>query len=158
MTTKRKAVGVTLVGAVVAFMLAPQAPLGQAIWPAVVELDPSPTAVQEGLFLLLGVITALAFGGGIAFLLFAGPAVRDVVGPDRPALARALHLGTFWLLWNWWVHESLHMVVGLRAGGLLAIEYGFHVTMIAATMVVIYGLLELARDRVSRARASAIAR
>lgn len=157
MTRRQQALLVTIVGAVAAFLLAPQSPLGRALWPAPVTLDPGPTPIQMGLFMLLGAITALAFGAGLAFLVHGARPVRELVGPDRPVLARAVHLSAFWVLWNWWVHDSLHMVVGLDAGGLLAIEYAFHVTLMLAGAILAYGLVVVSGRRTGQRRATASA-
>lgn len=147
MTTRTKAVTVTIAAAAAAFLLAPQAPLGQALWPPPVELDPAPSGAQVGMFMLLGLITSVAFGAALAFLLFGLDAVRSLTGPGRPGLTRAAHLATSWALGNWWLHDNLHLVVGLDAGGLLAIEYAFHVTLIIAAATLVYGFAVAGRGR-----------
>jgi hypothetical protein len=131
---------ITVVAAVAAFMLGPQAPLGQLVWPATVDLDPAPAGAQVGLFMLLGVIEALAFGAGLAILILGRAIVRRFVPPGRTGLATATHLALFWMLGNWWLHDGLHMVAGLHTGPLLAVEYAFHVTLIAAAGVLTYAL------------------
>ncbi|MGH9166250.1 MAG: hypothetical protein ACRD02_00200 [Acidimicrobiia bacterium] len=135
---------ITVAGGVLAFLLGPQAPIGQQIWPPTVELNPPPGGAQLGLFMLLGAIESLAFGAGVAFLLLGRKPLRRLFGPRRAGLATATHLAVFWLLWSWWLHDGLHMVVGLQARGLLAIEYAFHVTLILAGGILAYGLATLA--------------
>lgn len=149
MTTRTKASTVTIVVAAAAFLLNPQTPLGQTLWPAPVQLDPAPTGAQTGLFMLLGVVTALAFGAGVAFLRYGLPAVRGLVGSERAGLARAMHVATSWALGNWWLHDNLHMIVGFDAGGLLAIEYAFHVTLIIAAATLVHGFVVTAGSRVA---------
>ncbi len=61
---------VALVTAIPAFLLAPAAPLGHAVWPAPAELTPPPTPTQVEFFVLLGACEALALGLGVAFLIF----------------------------------------------------------------------------------------
>ena len=159
MTTKQKTLTVTLIAAVIAFLFAPTSPLGQAIWPPpLLELDPAPTAAQIGLLMLLGVMEALTFGAGLAFLLYGRPYVRDLVGSDRPGLARAMHLSIFWLLWNWWLHIALHMVTGTSPAGLLMVDYAFHVPLFASAGILAYGAVVVARDRVSVAQTSPVGR
>jgi hypothetical protein len=136
---------ITVTGGVLAFLLSPQAPIGQQIWPPTVELNPPPIGAQLGLFMLLGVIESLAFGAGVAFLLLGRQPLRRLFGPQRTGLAAATHLAVFWLLWSWWLHDGLHMVAGLHAGRLLAIEYAFHVTLILAGVILAYGLATLGR-------------
>lgn len=55
-------------------------------------------------FALPSLLEALAFGGGVAFLLAAGPIVRQA----RSGLAIAAYLGTAWLLMAAWPHGNLH--------------------------------------------------
>lgn len=142
--TTRMFTAITLAGGVLAFLFAPQAPIGQMLWPATVELNPAPAGAQVGLFMLQGAISALAFGAGAAFLLLGREPLQRLFGLGRAVLPTATHLAVFWLLWSWWLHEGLHMVAGLHAGRLLAIEYAFHVTLIIAGGVVAYALFTLA--------------
>jgi hypothetical protein len=55
-----------------------------------------------------------------------------------------------WLLVNWWAHDSLHLHVGASAhalNALLGIEFGFHVTIIVAGLILISFLLVPWRNR-----------
>lgn len=131
---------ITVTGGVCAFLLAPQSPLGQQLWPAMLELDPAPVGAQVGLFMLLGAIESLAFGAGLAVLLVGGEPLRRLFGAQRVGLAAATHLSVFWLLWSWWLHVGMHMTSGMRAGRVLFIEYAFHVTSILASAVLAYAL------------------
>lgn len=136
---------ITVVGGVCAFLLAPQAPFGERLWPAMLQLDPAPVGAQVGLFMLLGAIESLAFGAGLAVLLAGGEPVRRVFGAQHARLAAATHLSLFWLLWSWWLHVGMHMTSGMRAGRVLFIEYAFHVTSILAGAVLAYAVLVLGR-------------
>ncbi|MGI8876675.1 MAG: hypothetical protein ACR2KP_20595 [Egibacteraceae bacterium] len=142
-SASRAFAAITLGGGVLAFLFAPQAPIGRMLWPATVALDPAPVGAQIGLFMLQGAISALAFGAGVAFLLLGREPLQRLFGLGRAGLATATHLAVFWLLWSWWLHEGLHMVAGLHAGRLLAIEYAFHVTLIVAGGVLAHALLTL---------------
>lgn len=146
MKTRTKFAVVTVVVGALAFVFAPNGPLGGLLWPEPAGFATAPTGVQELLFVVLGLVTALAFGAGVAYLIYGWSYVDDVLGPDRSRLAVAFHVSVFWLLWSWWLHENLHVVMGMEVWPLLAIEYGFHVTMIAAAGVVAYTALVLARD------------
>jgi hypothetical protein len=55
------------------------------------------------------------------------------------------YLAIGWFLVNWWPHDSLHQHVGLELGGLLAIEYAFHVTLMIAGAALAYFLVTLLR-------------
>lgn len=130
---------VTLVVAIAVFLLGSHGPLGYVLWPTPVALASPPTAIQEKLFMVLDALEALAFGLGVAFLLFAWPAVGRATGSSH-GRALVMYLATAWLLSNWWIHDNLHMVVGLRPNGLLGIEYGFHVTLIIAGAALAYSM------------------
>jgi hypothetical protein len=124
-----KAVIITLVFAMVGFLTEPHGPLG-GFWAPSPDMPPA-TGIQTPLFMVLGIAEALAFGLGISFLLFGYSTMRDTA-PVSASMARAAHLSIFWLLANWWAHDSLHVHNGMNLNGLLAIEYGFHVTLILA--------------------------
>jgi purine-nucleoside phosphorylase len=47
-------------------------------------------------------------------------------------LARLAHISIAWVLINWWSHDSFHIANGLDLGGLLVIEYAYHVTLMTA--------------------------
>jgi hypothetical protein len=138
MSRTSKVVSVTLLLAIAAFLFGSHGPLGRTLWPAPVSLASPPTAMQEKLFMLLDVVEALAFGLGLAFVSFAWPAVKRIV----PSTGRAaiMYVSTAWFLANWWIHDNFHMVVGFNPGGLLAIEYGFHVTLMVAAVALAYSL------------------
>lgn len=122
----------TLVLAVIAFLANPSGPLG-SFWRPSPEIM-LPTGAQLLLFILLTVAEAIAFGLGISFLIFGFPVVRHVL-PRSKGLAVAAYLSIAWLLANWWPHDSLHVANGMNMGGLLAIEYVFHVTLMAAGVI-----------------------
>lgn len=134
---------VTLAGGLVAFLLGPHAPIGAQIWPAMLETSPPPVGAQVGLFTLISAVEALAFGAGLAVLLFAGRPIRTLFGPQRAGLATATHLSLFWLLWSWWLHVALHNTSGMRPGRILFIEYAFHGSSIVAAGVIVYALTVL---------------
>jgi len=80
---------------------------------------------------LLNVAESLAFGLGVAFLIFGYPLVR-AISPASELLTRLAHVSIAWLLLNWWPHDSLHIANGHNIPGLIAIEYGFHITLMLA--------------------------
>jgi hypothetical protein len=136
MKTWMKVLIVTVLVAVPAFLAEPNGPLG-SFWAPHPE-GPVPTDAQLPLFMLMGVLEAVTFGTAIAFLLFGYPLV-EAIGSASRSLAHAAQVSIAWLLGNWWAHDSLHMHVGDNTGALLAIEYGFHVTlMIAGAVLAIF--------------------
>ena len=132
----------TLVLAAVAFVASPNAPLGR-FWAPALGI-PQPSAAQLPLFIILNLAEVLTFGLGVSFLIFGFPLVR-AISPASAGLTRAAHISTAWLLFNWWPHDSLHLHVGLELNGLLAIEYGFHITLMIAGAIVAAFLLTLLR-------------
>ena len=135
---------VTLVLAAIAFLASPNGPLG-AFWrpsPAF----PQPSDAQLPLFILLNVAEALAFGLGIAFLIFGYP-LMQTIAPASKRLTFWAFLSIAWLLFNWWPHDSLHVANGINLSGLLVIEYVFHVTLMVAGAILAYFFFALLRQR-----------
>src|SRR3989338_10619101 len=84
---------------------------GHTFWPPAAGL-PVPTPTQIGFFEFFGIIEALFFGFGVAFIIFGYPLVRRVAQElKRPALAGFVALA--WLLVSWWPHDNLHMHNGM---------------------------------------------
>ena len=135
---------VTLVLAVIAFLASPNGPLG-GFWRPSADF-PQPTDAQLPLFILLNVAESLAFGFGISFLIFGYPLLQTIL-PASKGLTLAAHLSIAWLLVNWWPHDSLHVANGMNLNGLLAIEYGFHVTLMVAGAILAFFFLALLRQR-----------
>jgi len=151
MKTWAKVTIVTLLVAVPAFLLAPNGPLG-VFWDPHPE-TPNPTGVQVPLYILLGLINAVVLGLGVSFLLFGYPLVSAVGGASR-RLTRAAHIAIGWVLVSWWLHDNLHMVIGMELGGLLGIEYGFHVTLMIAGVTTAAFFLKALRGQELRAGAA----
>jgi hypothetical protein len=135
---------VTLVLAAIAFLASPNGPLG-VFWRPAADIA-APTGGQVPLLILLNIAEVLTFGLGIAFLIFGYPMVKTAV-PASKGLTRAAHLSIAWLLINWWPHDSLHVAAGLNLNPLIAIEYGFHVTLMVAGVILAYFFLTLLRQR-----------
>jgi hypothetical protein len=133
MQTKWKVTIVTVVVGVLAFMVAPNAPAGgwwESAWPFAEPVDAEPVGAQVGMLMLYGLISALAFGLAVAFLIF-GWKPTKAAAPSMPA-AMGMYIAIAWILGNWYVHDNLHMINGHNFWGLIVLEYVFHVTLIAA--------------------------
>jgi len=133
---------VTVVLAAFAFILSPNGPLG-SFWSPDPHM-PTPTAGQLPLFILLNVAEVVTFGIGLAFLTFGLPIMR-AVAPASKGLTRAAQISIAWLLFSWWPHDSLHVHNGMALGGLLVIEYVFHVTLMIAGVILAWFFLTLQR-------------
>jgi hypothetical protein len=131
---RTKWIVVTVVFAAFAFLFSVTGPLGFVLGWHQAAGTPTPTGLQLPLFILLGLLEALAFGFGVAFLRFGYPSMR-AAGPAPVALTRAAHLSIAWVMLNWWSHDSFHAANGLDLGGLLAIEYAYHVSLMLAGVI-----------------------
>lgn len=116
---------------VLAFPTAANGPLGPVLGWRPAPGGPTPEGVQVPLFVVLGLGEAVALGFGVAFLLFGYPWMHGA-GPAPAPLTRAAHVAIAWWLANWWSHDSFHVANGPNLGGLLIIEYAYHVTLMAA--------------------------
>jgi hypothetical protein len=117
--------------------------LTRILWPPAPGV-PEPTGAQLPLFILLNVLEVLTFGLGIAFTAFGLPLVRRAAG-NLGLSPWPAYVAIAWSLVSWWPHDSLHVANGLNLGGLLLIEYGFHVTLYAAGLIVAWYFLATLR-------------
>jgi hypothetical protein len=118
----------------------------------------SPTPAQMALLFPIFIFEALALGIGVAFLRYGWPLVRRVVGDSR-RLVMATYVSAAWLMVNWWLHDNLHISNGLDINSLIAIDWAFHTTLIAAGAVVCYAFFESLRQgrlRLTAAPADAV--
>lgn len=135
---------ITFIVGVAAFLASPNAPLG-GFWEMQTGMH-APEGVQKGLFMLLAAIQSFAFGFGCAFLLFGWEAVRSFLRTSG-GLDLGVYLAIAWSLLSWWPHSNLHQTHNPdNIGGLLAIEYGFHVTLIFGAVVIAYVVLMRSRQ------------
>lgn len=129
--------------AVTAGVAAAAVPLSFVLWRTPPGVATPPSGLLP-LFVPIGVvIPALAFGFGVAFLLFGARLVRV---DGAPAMSRAAFASIGWLLLNWWPHSNFHRVANGWAN-VVVIDYFFHATVIAATCVVAIFFLRLVRER-----------
>ena len=125
----------TVVIGVAAFFTGPQ------IWPMSHDVPMPPPNLLPG-YMALSVVEALAFGFAVAFVVFGWPAIRDL-RLGAPWLNRMLFVTLAWFMGNWWIHDSLHMHIGLDMNRLFYIELGFHMTMLACGVTLALSLLRL---------------
>lgn len=138
----KPALVVTLVLTVVAVLANPSGPLG-GFWRPAADM-PTPTGAELPFAILLKIAEGLTFGLGISFLIFGYPLVR-AISPASLGVTRAAHVSIAWLLFNWWPHDSLHIANGMNMGGLLALEYAFHITLMIAGAILAAFFLTLLR-------------
>lgn len=138
MSTKILVAAVTL-----AFGL-PAMALGQVIWPSAPG-SPQPTPEQLPFLVAVSALESLLFGMGIAFLAFGLPIVQRPVASSLRAWSVYAAIG--WTLVSWWPHDNFHRAVGMDIQGLIYLEYGFHVTLIAGALVIAAFFLDVMTGR-----------
>jgi hypothetical protein len=132
MRTAAAAAVVTPAVAVPALALTP------TLFPPSPHMAPAPEQVP--FFVVLAGINALALGLGLAFVAFGLPTMRRALAPAGRGRAAAAYLAVAWLLLSWYPHGGLHASNGMDTGALLWIEYGFHVPLVIAPLVLIWAL------------------
>ncbi len=135
MSTKVKVALITIIVAIPAFLAAPNGPFG-GFWAPTPDA-PEAAGIQIPLFILLGIGEAVILGLGVSFVFFGYKWLKSVARPSQvsPTLTKATYVSIAWVLVNWWSHDSLHIHNGLNLNGLLAIEYGYHVTLMIAGVI-----------------------
>lgn len=127
---RRAWVAITLAGTVFAVLVGAQGPLG-GFWGAPSSADLGIDGALLGAFVGYGVIEALGFGLGIAWLVNGRSMLR------RGGLAVAAYAAIGWALVSWFPHGALHQSIDEHDyGALIRIEYGFHATVLLAVAVV----------------------
>ena len=129
MQTKWLVAGTTVVLTLISFALT------RVIWPDAPG-TPQPSGGLLPFYIGVGLVESFAFGLGVAFLIFGGRMMSSFRQGRGLTLLTYLSIG--WLLINWWPHDNLHRVVRFDFARLIWIEYGFHVTLIAAAAGVAY--------------------
>lgn len=134
MNVKLAASAVTLVGAIASFALS------RVIWP-----DPPGTPVPPPWllpFLLVpAIFEALAFGLGVAFIVFGG---RLLARAGQPAgLTLATYVAIAWSLVSWWPHVNFHRTIGTNLVALVEVDWAFHLTLIVSTALIAYFFLRV---------------
>ncbi len=147
MKTRTKVALVTTLVAFPAFLLGP------VLFPPA-DIGVEPTASQLPHFLFLAVGDALLLGLGVSFLLFGFPVLRKV-SPDSKLRAWAMYLSIGYLMVSWWPHLNLHAHNGVDLGGLLLIDYFFHLPLEVAGVVLALSFVSLVRSRTAKEPASA---
>ncbi|MFV2015116.1 MAG: hypothetical protein ACC656_06800, partial [Candidatus Heimdallarchaeota archaeon] len=144
--SRRKWVVLTSVIAVIASSASPFGPLGSFWGSPVVPEDVDPTTFQLILFGLNSLASSIIFGLGISFLIF-GYAKVKTMQPASKRLTLAAYFSIVWLLTSWWPHENLHDTVGDRINANIAVDYGFHMTLMIAGVILAYFFWTLMRPQ-----------
>ena len=116
---------VTVIAAVGSFLLS------RVLWPDVAGM-PMPDGAQLPLLIGVGAIESIAFGIGVSFLIFGW---KFMIG--RSASDWLVFFSAAWGLVSWWPHDNMHRVMMMGDyWGLIRLEYGFHLTLIIAGVLI----------------------
>lgn len=115
---------------------------GPMIWPMASEV-PAPPPNLLPAYIAISAVEALAFGFAVAFAVFGWPAIRDLRLGAR-WLNKMLFVTLCWFMGNWWIHDNLHMHIGLDMNRLLYIEFAFHMSMLACGVTLALSWMRLA--------------
>ncbi|HYW27738.1 MAG TPA: hypothetical protein VE953_26440 [Terriglobales bacterium] len=107
--------------------------LSRVIWPDPPGA-PTPPASLLPFLLVPAVFEALAFGAGVAFLVFGGRLLQQA--GQAPALTLVTYLAIAWSLLNWWPHVNFHRAIGPNLVALVEVDWGFHLTLIISAVVI----------------------
>ena len=127
----------TVVVGIAAFLTGPR------IWPMTPDAPMPPPNLLPG-YIAVSAVEALAFGFAVAFAAFGWPAIRDLRLGAR-WLNKWLFVTLCWFIGNWWLHDNLHMHVGLDMNRLLYIELFFHISMLVCGVTLALSLMRLTR-------------
>ncbi len=136
-------------------LLNPRAPLGAWLFGPVELHGVTPTPAQFGLLAGVGIVEVVAFALGGLFLVRGRSVVRRII--PSPRLAVAAHLALAWCLMSWVPHDALHQTNGSNLWRLVAIEYAFHVTLLAAAGILVWSMVAACRIQTVARKESALA-
>lgn len=124
---------IAVAAAITVVATAATAALGHWIWPDPPGVASPPSSILPAL-IALDVAASLLFGLGICFLIFGYGVVARAGQPL--VLTYATYISIAWLMVSWWPHGNLHRVtLAGNWSGLIGIEYGFHLTLMAAAAI-----------------------
>lgn len=129
MKTWLKVLFVALPAAVVGALFQSNGPIGNKIWPPAPGAVPAPD--QLAWLIPIGIVEAIAFGLGVAFLVFGWPYVRDAPGVSK-RLAAATYAAIAFGFVNWVPHIAMHTAGGMDFDRLIVTDIVWHIPLIIA--------------------------
>ncbi len=140
MNKKTLVIIMTLIVAIPAFLL------GGVLWPSPIG-GPTPTSTQLPLLILLSVCDSFLFGFGIALVVVVWPKLRRLP-PEKRNEANLVFFSLIWSLISWWPHANLHRSVGLNLQSIIYVDYGFHLTLMLASLIVMRFFIKYLREKI----------
>jgi len=138
---------VVVVGAALALVFSPRGPLG-GFWAPSAQFPKPEGAVLAG-FIAEGIVEAVAFGVGVAILLFGRRwFTTRAATPTKGDIA---WLTACWLFASWLPHASLHQHIGMQPAQILPVEWIFHVGNIVALSALLWSLAASQRSATRQA-------
>jgi len=129
MSNRNKWIAVIVVGTVVAILFGANGPLG-GFWGAETS-DTEPAGAALAGLISASIVESIAFGVGLAWIAFGWPLVKDA-----GRLGLATYIAVAWGLVSWAPHTAFHQSLGEgNWGGLAAVEWGFHVTLVIGAFI-----------------------
>ena len=152
MSTRRKWTAVIVVGFVIAVLFGANGPLG-GFWGGDTSDEDIPGGALAGL-VMANLVESLAFGAGLAWFAFGWQHVQHA----GRRLATATYVAIGWGIVSWFPHSSLHIAWEEDDWyALAAIEWGFHVTLVVAAVIVATYVWRTLTDPAPRPSARAMA-
>lgn len=139
-----------VVGTAIGMVVDAHGPIGSRIYPVRAEGMPEPTGLQMAALMMGTLAQAVGLGVALALVVGAGRAIAALERalPGRRRWVVASFVGLVWILGSWIPHVGLHQAIDpTDLWALTAIEWGFHVTVVAAGCVLaryVYLLAEAA--------------
>ncbi len=105
-------------------------------------LCPPPAASTIPLLGFLDVWDSLAFGVGVAILIYAGMTYSKWPPAIRTPLLILLFIALWFTLLNW-IHDGWHKVAGMNLNNVVFIEYVFHVPWFIFSLLLVYAITKI---------------
>ena len=133
-------IATTVVG-ILAVLLSPGFPVGNALWqPDPIFQDLTGLTLVVGL--ASGILTAFTLGFGVAFLAFGWPVVRRLI-PDSTGWAAGTYLSFAVLLISPWFHDNLHVHFGVNVDANIIIGFFFHWSLVVFVAILLFVVFRL---------------
>lgn len=143
---------IVVLGTVLGLTLTGRGPIGAMLYPPLELHGAAPPTYVIGLLMGYTVLSAVAFGAGIAFLVRGRGLIRGLASSRGKAVAAQLSIA--WILMSFVPHDSLHQAVGENLSAIVVLEYVFHLTVMLAGVALALFFLDAVRNLAAQRRAA----